>query len=612
MTGLCGWFGIDSKLMTKDDKHHVLSNHDLFSLDEAITSDAGIMVAYSNEFGRTYIDDGLICGIQGQYHWRDKELDRICKANGPGKALACAYRQYQDGAVLKLSGRFSLAVIDRNKKNLVVANDKIGIEPINYIVSDNKIIFSSSLDFIKKSSVFDSEVSPQAIFHYYFFHQIPAERTIYEKCNRLLPGSMLVSQSGVVSQKQYWIPDFQQHEYASTSFDELHEEFLEILKNSVENLKSANTGAFLSGGTDSSTVVGMLSRSMEKALPTFSIGFDAEGYDEMEYARITSKHFASDHHEYYVTPADIMNIVPKIAEIYSEPFGNSSAVPTYYCAKMAKEHNIDRLLAGDGGDELFAGNERYVKQKVFSAYDSIPAGLRNLISNIAQMGIYPNAIFPFSKVKSYVEQASIPMPNRLQTYNLLNRLGINNIFMEEFLGLVDKRQPYKEYSSVYNSASANSMLNKMLALDFKFTLADNDLPKVTTMCELAGVEVAFPLLSDELLEFSLRVPAKLKIKGNYLRYFFKKSLAGFLPDEVINKKKHGFGLPFGRWVISDRALNDFVRDSLDTLKARGIINVGFIDELYNKNLPAYPHYYGEMVWLLMMFEWWHRKHIDLA
>ena len=610
MAGLCGWFGIDSSLMTTDERSHVLSKYDHCSLDQAIASDAGVVVARSNGLAQTYQDEGIICGIHGQYHWRDKELDKICKTDGPGKALAYAYRQHRDKVPLKLSGRFSLAIIEPGKKNVLVANDKIGIEPVNYTTVGNKIIFSSNIDFIKNASVFESIVSPQAIFNYYFFHQIPAERTIYEKHKRLLPGSMLEFGDGRIRHKQYWKPEFQQHEYASTSFEELNEEFLDILETSVSELNTSSTGAFLSGGTDSSTVVGMMSRSNDKAPSTYSIGFDAEGYDEMEYARITSKHFSSEHHEYYVTPNDIVNIVPEIAEIYSEPFGNSSAVPTYYCAKMAKEHNIGRLLAGDGGDELFAGNERYAKQKIFSMYESIPTGLKNSISNIMQAGLYPDSVFPFNKMKSYVEQASVPMPDRLQTYNLLNRLGIGNIFSEDFVSSIDSSQPYKEYSEIYNSVSADAMLNKMLALDFKYTLADNDLPKVTRMCELAGVEAAFPLLSDELLEFSLRVPTKLKLKGKYLRYFFKKALTGFLPNEVIVKKKQGFGLPFGQWVLNNKGLNDLVRDSLETLKGRGIVNVSFIDELFNKNLPAYPHYYGEMVWLLMMFEWWYRKHVD--
>jgi asparagine synthase (glutamine-hydrolysing) len=212
------------------------------------------------------------------------------------------------------------------------------------------------------------------------------------------------------------------------------------------------------------------------------------------------------------------------------------------------------------------------------------------------------------KARSYIEQASVPMPARLETYNLLERYGHEQVFTAEFLEQTDSEQPLRLLTETYGRTEAQSLINRMLALDWKFTLADNDLPKVVKACELAGMEVVFPFLNDEMVAFSARLAPQLKLKGTKLRYFFKEALRGtLLPDEIINKKKHGFGLPFGVWLKDHKALRDLAADSLGDLKSRQIVDSRFIDKLLGEHLHEHAGYHGTMVWVLMMLEQWFRQ-----
>jgi asparagine synthase (glutamine-hydrolysing) len=199
------------------------------------------------------------------------------------------------------------------------------------------------------------------------------------------------------------------------------------------------------------------------------------------------------------------------------------------------------------------------------------------------------------------------MPARLETYNLLGRYGADQVFTRAFLAEANVDGPLDSLRDTYSRQPSASLINQMLALDLKITLADNDLPKVARACELAGVEVAFPFLSDEMVAFSAKLTARQKLNGTKLRYFFKEAMRGILPDEIITKQKHGFGLPFGVWLQKHKPLQELAMDSLSGLKARGVVRPEFIDELMTRHLPEHPGYHGTMVWVLMMLEQWFRE-----
>jgi asparagine synthase (glutamine-hydrolysing) len=339
---------------------------------------------------------------------------------------------------------------------------------------------------------------------------------------------------------------------------------------------------------------------------TYSIGFAAEGYDEMHFARIAARHFGTDHHEHYISAQEVVDAIPLIAMAHDQPFGNSSAVPTYYCAKRAKEDGVQTMLGGDGGDELFGGNERYAKQYLYSLYSDLPSVVRKGLIEPLVCPL-PENLPLIGKAQRYIRHASQRMPARYDNYNLLERLGPHAIFTSDFLETVERQSPAQEMAHVYWGQNAQSMINRMLGFDLKYTLEDNDLPKVVRSCDLAGVVVRFPLLDDKLVAFSATLPPELKVRRTRLRYFFKEALRGFLPEEIIKKSKHGFGLPFGPWLNEYRLLRQIALDSLTNLKQRGIIKPEFIDELCSKHMANHASYYGTMVWVLMMLEQWFQR-----
>jgi asparagine synthase (glutamine-hydrolysing) len=369
-------------------------------------------------------------------------------------------------------------------------------------------------------------------------------------------------------------------------------------------------GAFLSGGTDSTTVTGLLTQLRGHPVRTFSIGFSAEGFDEMAYARIAARHFGTQAHEYYVTPRDVAEALPLIAQAYDEPFGNASAVPAYFCARLARESGVGILLAGDGGDEIFGGNARYAKQKIFEHYSVLPAWVRAAFEPILLNAPGAGLLTPLHKLQSYVRQARIPLPDRLETYNFLHRSPLEAILDPDFLREIDPEHPLELLREVYRRTDSDDPVDCMMHLDLKAVLADSDLRKVSRMCEVAGVEVCFPLLADELVEFSGEVPAALKVKGTRLRFFFKHALRDFLPPEVLSKSKHGFGLPFGLWLASDDNLEELARATLRRLESRGIVRPAYIAELWQHHAEFHASYFGVMIWILVQLELWLQHHFD--
>ena len=611
MSGLCGWIGHGSTTTENrqlaEQMVRPLVRYDDSNVQILVGGNSALAVAANSESAHIYQNKKLMVAIWGRAKFSDSDLAQLSHTDGMAKTLANSWLKNGEKAFSGLIGTFVLCILDESSGQTILAIDRMGTQPLSYQISGQGIVFGTSADAIIVNPLAGSEIDPQSLYNYVYFHMIPSPGTIYQAQKRLLPGEFLIYKRGKVESGRYWEINFIESE--RRPFDELKQDFLGVLRSSVQRAAGdGEVGAFLSGGTDSSTIAGILSEINGRPARTYSIGFEAAGYDEMEYARIAARHFSTEHHEYYVTPDDIVEAIPQIAAIFDQPFGNSSAIPTFYCARKARSDGITRLLGGDGGDELFGGNVRYAKQYIFSFYDHLPAVLRKQILEPLVFGIPGGKNLPvISKARSYIEQATIPMPARTETYNLLGRYGHEEVFTNEFLDTVNSGQPIELINETFNRSHAQSLINRMLSLDLKLTLADNDLPKVVKSCELAGLEVAFPFLDDQIVAYSAQLEPNLKLKRTRLRYFFKEALRDFLPNEIITKQKHGFGLPFGVWLQNHKPLKTLAADSLSDLKSRNIIRADFINKLLEQHLNEHAGYHGTMVWVLMMLEQWYKQ-----
>ncbi|KAF0102879.1 MAG: asparagine synthase [bacterium] len=536
--------------------------------------------------------------ITGRPRFEDSALQKLA----PAAALLALWKKHGRDAPKHIHGNFALAVLDRHEQSVFLALDRIGAEKLAFAPGPAGIVFASQADMVAAHPAVGRRLDHQGLFNYLYFHQVPAPGSIFSGVEKLLPAQWAYWRKGKITRGFYWVLAYRDE--PRDDFDTQAVRFHRLLRECVGRAKGGDeVASFLSGGTDSSTVSGVLKELAGQA-STYSIGFDANGFDEMEYARVAARRFGLDMREYYLKPEDIVSAIPVIATHYDEPFANDSAVPTYFCARLAAEDGHRFMLAGDGGDEIFGGNERYAKQKVFEAYHLLPElvrkGLIEPLAGLPGLGALP----PVRKARSYIRQANIPLPERMESYNFVYRQPLTGMFTPDLLSGVDAHQPSDLLKEVYDRADSDSFVNRLLHLDLKFTLADNDLRKVAGMTEAAGIEVRYPLLDDALVDFSGEVPPDWKVKGRYLRWFFKKALVGFLPDEIINKSKHGFGLPFGVWAREYTPLRERVEDRLADLKKRDILQPAYIDHVRGEHMTGHATYFGKMIWVMTTLEEW--------
>jgi asparagine synthase (glutamine-hydrolysing) len=602
MDGIFGWLG-------EHGAHQDLIRHmggaACLSTEGALHAHSSQMlgVAACSRFGKAgvHVENGLAAALYGRPRFQDEELAFIARDQSPAVAVAHGWLRFGEKLPTLMQGNFAFAVLEPIKKKAFMALDRVGAERLCYAKHGGHLVFGSSAQSVTAHPAVGRTIAPQAIYDYLYFHTIPAPRSLYQGVHKLLPGQYLTLKNGQIGTGFYWQADYAPDD---ADFDSHLREFRSVLDQAVRDADAPATAAFLSGGTDSSTIVGALTAARGAPVDTFSIGFDADGFDEMEYARCAAERFGSRSHEYYLKPADIVAAIPIIAREYDEPFGNNSAVPTYFCAKAAREAGFENMFAGDGGDEIFGGNVRYAKQGLFEAYARLPAALRlGLIEPVANLPGLSNR-FPLSKLKSYVDQARVGLPLRLESYNFLHRTPLDQIFAEDFIHAVDPSATDAALTEVYERTSSDHYINRLMHLDLKFTLADNDLRKVGTMTEAAGIEVHYPLLDDRLVAFANHLPVDYKVRGQKLRWFFKEALADLLPEKIINKSKHGFGLPFGVWSNQYAPLGDLVGDSLSSFKQRGWIQPAYLDHMLAMQRGQHASYYGVMIWVMTMLEQW--------
>jgi asparagine synthase (glutamine-hydrolysing) len=555
--------------------------------------------------GKALTQDGWQLLLFGDLRWRNT-------IDSADESLAKLQRRFaRDGSscLADALGHFLLVIAHPASQRLWLAIDRTGTRRLFYRHDGKELIFGSKLADVARLDGRQPAINAQALYSYVYFHMVPSPDTIFQGCAKLEPGHVLHWQAGKLSDDNYFRARF--HHRGEPHLPHSREQLLPTLQQAVARASGNEPcGAFLSGGLDSSSVAGMLAKLQNKPA-TFNIAFSQPQYDESAYARLSAKHFNTEHFELKLEPDDALAMLPTIATCGDEPFGNSSALPTYFCGRFARENGIKVMLAGDGGDELFAGNARYAKNKLFEYYWQLPGGLRRFSEGLTGVGLQATGARwpgPFGKMQSYIRQAAVPMPDRIQSYNFLHLHAPETVFTPAQLAQSQRDYPLQLWQQRYHEAEADDSLDATLYLDWKFTLADNDLVKVNSMCELAGVEVRYPMLDDDLLDLSMKLSAHEKLPGQKLRHYYKEACRGFLANETLDKSKHGFGLPFGVWLREHAGLRELVGSKLEALKQRDIFLPSFIDHARHQHETGHASFFGELNWILMVLELWLEKH----
>ncbi len=526
--------------------------------------------------------------------------------------LARLYRERGAAFVALLDGVFSFALWDEQHRRLILAIDRLGVNSLYWRKEGEQLLFASRVSAIRAVQQAPVEVNLAALVQYMLFSAVPAPVVIYQGTEKLRPGHFLVYEAGQIRQTSYWDLEYPESDIRSVEHwaREVREGMRSAVHRHVADLAPEKTGAYLSGGTDSSSVVAFMNER-HSPVNAYSIFFAEAVYSEIGFARTTANHFRANHHELSLTSRDTYDAIPKIMQYYDEPFANSSAIGAYHCARMARETGVTTLLAGDGGDELFAGNERYAADKRFALYHLVPAWIRKgLIEPLT--GLLPQNESRFSLPRRYIRRANIPLPRRILSYQLLLSTPPEEIFEPGLLESVPPNSWLNVAEDHFQSAKAKSDLNRLLYLDVKMILADNDLRKVLGTAEMAGVRARFPLLDYRLAELSGRVPSSLKMRGFEKRFIFKEAMKGILPHSILYKKKHGFGVPVALWFLQDSRLESLVQDVLtdSRTRQRGYFRPAFLDRLLQLHRGSDAHYYGEILWYLVALELWHRQHFE--
>lgn len=553
------------------------------------------------------------CALDGEIvnreelHQQAHRLGLAVEAHRAGLAELVAYLVGRLGAnaFALLRGAFSCAVI--SEKCCYLAVDRFGMKRLIYSAGQHHLRFSSRVHrFLAPTG----GISLRALAYYLNFAFVPSPECALENMQKLQPGNVLIWQPGERPHLQrYWEMRFTEDLYEPE--EALASRFRELLRESVQvnlhDVSDARAGCYLSGGTDSSSIVGMTGQVLPKPLSSYTIAFEKEDFNELRYAKLAASHFGSNLSVFTMRAEDAFAAIPKLVKGFDEPFGNPSALGGYHCARSARERGIELMLAGDGGDELFGGNERYAKDVIYSCLNMLP---RFVVDNPVL-----NALFAVTgtssqsiRLKNILRRAMMKNPERFYLEDCLGDLN-GDFLTSELSKTVHDRAPLEIMREYYEAAPAHSELNRLLFIDLKLTIGDNDLVKVRQTAASAGMRVRYPMLDHAVAEFSGRLPAQLKVKGLQKRYLFKKALTGFLPDEVIHKKKHGFGIPVGAWFRTDPQFRELLLDvTCDRVTLqRGYFRKDRLQAIVDEHLRSLRDW-GQTLWALVMLELWQREY----
>lgn len=624
MCGICGIYSFDDQF--RIDKSILKKMNDAIKYrgpdDEGIYIDDDVGLAVNRlsiidiEGGHQPIhnEDGSIWVIFNGMIYNYKELRRTLEArnhrfytSSDTEVIVHSYEEFGENCVKEFNGMFAFAVWDAVKKRLLLARDRIGIKPLHYTMIDNRLIFGSEIKSILQDPSVSREVDLASLHHFLGYEYVPAPRTMFKGIKKLLPGHTLKVEGSKISIKKYWDLNFKN---CNTDILDHSDKIFELLKRSVGNrlISDVPFGALLSGGIDSSVIVGLMSKLLDYPIKTFSIGFADQSYNELEYARLVAEHFETEHYEEFMEP-DTVNLANKIIQHHDEPFADVSSFPTYLVYELAKK-KVKVVLSGDGGDELFAGYHRYLASRLDEYYSILPYFVRMGIKKIVEF-LPPSQSKKgiVNESKRFIYGSSLPIKGRhVRWQYFITKKEMEELYSESMYNLIDL-DSFNLVDKFYKKKEIHDKLSREQYVDIKMYLPDDILTKVDRMSMANSIEARVPFLDHHLVEFSAKVPHFLRLKGLTTKYILKKAMSRLLPKKIIKRKKQGFSIPMKNWLRCE--LKDMVFDVLskEKIKEKKYFNYDYVEKIVEQHLTGRRDN-AHRIWPLITFELWHDSYIQ--
>jgi len=537
---------------------------------------------------------------------RLKSRGHIFKSDSDSEIIIHLYEEMEENCIQELDGMFAFAIWDSPKRRLFLARDRVGKKPLYYYLDDKLFAFASEIKALLKHPKIKGELNLRAFPLYLSYGYVPTPETFYKNIHKFPPASYaIINSRGKLEIREYWDLDFGKL-LTGFSEEECARRVRELVFEAVRKrlISDVSLGAFLSGGIDSSIVVGIMSQLMKEKVKTFSIGFSGDSsFDETKYSRLVAERFNTNHTEFIVKP-DAFELMDKLIYYYDEPYGDSSAIPTYIVSKLTREH-VTVALNGDGGDELFAG---YFKFWAGMVTERIPDFLKKISLKFMKLLPEPqNYRNPLRRGKRFLEAGMLPLPERLLRWrSFFFGESLKHLLRQEFSEVLNESELSRSFSENLSRSSRWSTLSQLLYLNIKTNLLDDLLPKMDRMTMANSLEGRSPFLDKDLIEYVCTLPDSMKLRRRRTKYILKKAFQDILPDEVQKRGKMGFSVPLDAWFRGD--LKDYVIDILlsPTTRVREFLKEDRVQEII-KTHQAGIRDLGPQLWSILNLELWLRR-----